>query len=183
MSIVKYVDIQKLRKDRTPRDSNLAGGVFSYDRLKGSDGSGPGNTIFATSRRFTADDGSLSVFKNGAYQYQAHATVTGDYEVLDQQTIRFLVTINPTDDIVLLVNGGSIVRDNSTNNFNNLTQLFGDLYYDGTAVMFNTGNKFFLPNYNIESLTNWITATVGARGTHSDLQTAVNDVPAGSLIL
>jgi len=184
MSIVKYVNTQNLRKDRTPRDSNLAGGVFNYDRYKGSQGTGPGNTIFGTTRKFTPDDGSLQVFKNGVYMFQDIGNGNGgQYQVIDSQTIRFLVTINASDDIVLLVNGGSIVRDNTTNNFNNITELFGDVYYDGTGVMFNTGNKAFASNYNLESLTFWVAAVVGPRGTHASLQTAINAVPAGSLIL
>jgi hypothetical protein len=154
MSIVKYVNNQNLRKDRTPRDSNLAGGVFNYDRYKGNQGTGPGNTIFGTTRKFTPDDGSLQVFLNGVYKYQDIGNGSGgDYQVIDSQSIRFLVTINSTDDVVLLVNGGTIVRDASQNNFNNITELFGDVYYSGTGVMFNTGNKAFAGNYNLESLT------------------------------
>ena len=184
MSIVKYVNTQNLRKDRTPRDSNLAGGVFNYDRYKGSQGTGPGNTIFGTTRKFTPDDGSLQVFKNGTYQFQDIGNGNGgDYAVIDSQSIKFYNTINANDDIVLLVNGGTIVRDASQNNFNNITELFGDVYHDGTGVMFNTGNKAFAANYNLESLTFWVSAVVGTRGTHSDLQTAINSVAAGSLII
>lgn len=184
MSIVKYVNNQNLRKDRTPRDSNLAGGVFNYDRYKGSQGTGPGNTIFGTTRQFTADDGSLQVFLNGEYQYQDSGNgLGGNYQVIDSQTIRFLGTIQSTDDIVLLVNGGSIVRDNTQNNFNNIVELFGDVYHDGIGVMFNTGNKAFASNYNLESLTFWVSAVVGPRGTHSDLQDAINSVAPGSLIV
>lgn len=182
MAIVKYFNTQQIRKDRTPRDNDLAGGVFNYDRYTGSQGTGPGNTIFGTSRTFTADDGSLQVFLNGFYQYQDTGN-GGDYTVIDSQTIRFYNNIEPTDNIVLLVNGGSIVRDNTTNNFNNITELFGDVYYNGVGVMFNTGNKAFASNYNLESLTFWVSAVVGDRGTHSDLQTAINSVSPGSLIV
>lgn len=169
---------QKLTKTRTPRDSDLAGGLFNFDFFLGSEGSGPLQNIFSTTRRFVADDFSLMVFKNGQYRYQ-----NIHYNALDNQTIQFIEAVAPTDEIALIVNGGTIVRDNSAYNFNNIVQLAGDLYKNGVSQLFNTGAKHFASNYSIEQLLAPIKATVGANGTHPDLQSAIDEVTAGSLIL
>jgi len=178
MSLVKISGIRKLRKIRTPRDADLAGGVFNFNLYNGSDGSGPGNKIFQTSRNFVVDDKSLMVFKNGEYMYEGV-----DYQILDARTILFTGTINSSDKIALIVNGGTILRDNSSTNTFNINQLAGDLYKNGTGYLTNAGNKFFAPNYSIQSLTSTVHAVVGANGTHDNLQSAINDVSAGSRIL
>lgn len=178
MSLVKISGNRSLRKIRTPRDADLAGGVFNFNLYEGSDGSGPGNKIFQTSRNFVVDDKSLMVFKNGQYMYEGT-----NYQVLDAKTILFTDSINSSDKIALIVNGGSILRDTSGNNALNLAQIAGDLYLAGNGALNNTGNKHFLPNYNIQALCSTVHAVVGANGTHSSLQQAIDDLPAGSRIM
>jgi hypothetical protein len=178
MSLVKINGTRRLRKIRTPRDADLAGGVFNFNLYNGSDGSGPGNKIFQTSRNFVVDDKSLIVFKNGIYMYEGT-----NYQILDSQTVLFIDSINPTDKIALIVNGGTILRDNSATNTFNLNQLAGDLYLSGSSALNNSGNKFFASNYNMQSLTSTFHAVVGTNGTHSSLQQAIDDLPAGSRIL
>lgn len=167
-----------LEKVRTPRDSNLAGGVFNYDFYYGSDGTGIGNSTFVTTRKFVADDGSLQVFKNGEYMYKDI-----NYIAIDNQTIQFIDVISPSDKIVLFVNGGSIVRDGTSQNFNNIVQLAGDMYVNGVSTLNNLGNKHFGSGISVEGLLSPVKAVVGTNGTHADLQSAINAVSAGALIL
>lgn len=179
MAFTKITSTRSLAKIRTARDTDLAGGIFNFNKYTGAEGTGPGNTIFTTTRRFVVDDNSLVVYRNGLYQYLGI-----HYTILDAQTIQFSVpSIPATDNIVLMVNGGTILRDNSVNNSNNLVQLAGDLYKTGAAALSNSGNKFLAANYSIQGLLAPVKAVVGFNGTHTDLQTAINDVPAGSLIL
>lgn len=178
MSLVKINGTRRLRKIRTPRDADLAGGVFNFNLYNGSEGTGPNGKIFQTSRNFVVDDKSLMVFKNGEYMYEGT-----NYQILDSQTILFIDSINPTDKIALIVNGGTILRDYSATNTYNLDQLAGDLYRSGSSSLSNTGNKFFASNYSMQSLTSTFHAVVGANGTHSSLQQAIDDLPAGSRIL
>lgn len=178
MSLVKVNSNRSLRKIRTPRDADLAGGVFNFNLYNGSQGSGPGNKIFQTSRNFVVDDKSLMVFKNGNYMYEGT-----NYQVLDSKTILFTDSINSSDKIALIVNGGSILRDTSANNALNLAQIAGDLYLAGNGALNNTGNKHFASNYNLQALSSTVHAVVGAQGTHSSLQQAIDDLPAGSRIM
>jgi hypothetical protein len=178
MSLVKISGTRKLRKIRTPRDADLAGGVFNFNLYDGSQGTGPSNKIFQTSRNFVVDDKSLMVFKNGEYMYEGT-----NYQILDARTILFVDEIASTDKIALIVNGGTILRDSSTTNTLNINQLAGDLYRNGSSNLANAGNKYFSSNYSLQALTSTIHAVVGENGTHSNLQAAIDDLPAGSRIL
>jgi hypothetical protein len=178
MSLVKINGIRKLRKIRTPRDADLAGGVFNFNLYNGSDGSGPGNKIFQTSRNFVVDDKSLMVFKNGEYMYEG-----ADYQILDSRTVLFVGDVQPVDKIAMIVNGGTILRDYSASNTFNINQIAGDLYRNGNGSITNSGDKFFAPNYSLQSLTSTVHAVVGPTGTHDNLQSAIDDVASGSRIL
>jgi len=177
MPLIKQLN-QKLTKIRTPRDSDLAGGLFNFNFFLGSQGAGPDTNIFTTTRRFVADDYSLMVFKNGQYRYQ-----NIHYLALDNQNIQFIESLSPTDEIAIIVNGGSIVRDNSANNFNNIMQLAGDIYRTGSSQLFNTGVKALEVPLSFEGLLSPIKAVVGPTGTHPDLQAAIDFVNDGSLII
>jgi len=177
MPLIKQLN-QKLTKIRTPRDTDLAGGIFNFNFFLGSQGIGPDSNIFTTTRRFVADDYSLMVFKNGQYRYQ-----NIHYLALDNQNIQFIESLSPTDEIAIIVNGGSIVRDNSANNFNNIVQLAGDLYKTGSAQLFNTGVKALENPVSFQGLLSPVKAVVGPNGTHDRLQDAIDFVSEGALIM